>query len=169
MLRFSGILLALLAFTSMLCLSALPASAEKWMKIPGRIEFISNNGSIKSYHFTSWATNKPTFLPTVRKPDSRLAGYFLYEDDSQRRTAHVTDVKSIRLQGNGNPIVITFFDGHKDEVEVVNSFIWTISRMKDFHFMAKEREGAAEVPMSVPSEAIKRLFFWEPPQESQAQ
>jgi len=158
--HFPVVVLALVAAASA-ALAVAPACAANWVEIPGRIEFIADDGTVKHLPFRSWATNKETFVPAARGNDIRLAGYFAYTDDDQRVVIHVTEPDHFVLQGDGNPIIIVFSDKYKSrrEVEVIDTFIRAIARTEDFTFIALDEQLKREVVYDVPSASIKRLWF----------
>lgn len=159
MLRLPLLITAFAFLAASMAFDCASASAQSWVTIPGRIVFAADNGQVKSLHFSSWATNKETFVPDARGNERLLAGFFAYVADDQHVIAHVTDYESFTLHGVGNPIEIVYKDKSKEEVEVVNSFIWAIARMDMFHFMSRDERLGRDVRYSVPAESVERLFF----------
>lgn len=160
MLRVSlSTLAAVLLLAAGIILDVTPARAATWVTMQGRIVYVADNGQVKSRHFSSWATNKETFVPDARGNERLLAGFFTYVADDQHIVAHVTDYESFTLHGVGNPIDIVFKDKSKEEVEVVNSFIWAIARMDTFQFKSFDERLGRDVLYDVPAESVERLFF----------
>lgn len=146
---------------AMLTLALAPVClAETWVDIPGRIVFDGDNGSITTVSFSKWLTNKSNFVPTTEKYHQQKAGYFSYGSDDKTVVMRVDEADKFELQGDNNPILITFPGNKVREVQVNNSFIWAISRMKDFHFIAKDDDTGRDVEYNVPSESIRTLSFF---------
>lgn len=150
----------LCAALAVLVLAAAPAGAENWVNIPGRVVFDADNGQVQTLYFSSWATNKETFVPAARGYDVRLAGFFSFVNGNEHTIMHVTDAASFTLQGDLNPVIITMPDKRTMEVNVVNSFIWAIARMKEFRFVTLDPEFGVDVVYVAPSESVRRLFFY---------
>lgn len=170
MLRHLRVLFCMLFCIAVVPLLVAPVMAENWVEIPGRIEFDADDGTVKHMPFSSWATHKETFVPAARGNDIRLAGYFAFKENDQFVVMHVTEAESYTLQGDGYPIIITFKDQNRTqkEVDVVKSFIWAIARMEDFFFMARDEALGREVVTDVPSESVRRLWFYGPPPDAKA-
>ncbi len=160
MLRLLSLVAAVLFLAAGMALDCTSVSAQNWVDIPGRIGFIADNGQVKSLHFSSWTSNKETFVPNARGNEILLAGFFSYAHEDKHVVAHVTDYESYTLHGVGNPIEITFKDKSAAEVEVTNSFIWAIARMNTFRFMSRDKRLGRDVLYEVPAASVKRLFFY---------
>lgn len=158
MLRTVRLAVAVLALMALFCATAL---AESWVKIPGRILYDSDDGKVVSHYFSSWATNKDTLHMRTRGRNAGIAGYFNYVDGNKRVVGHVIEAESYHLFGDNNPIEITFHDGDRRQVEVTNNFIWAIARMDTFNFKTFDEKLGRDVLYTVPSESIKRLYFYD--------
>lgn len=152
-------IMALMAATLTLAFAS-ASLAETWVKIPGRVVYDGDDGNITSVYFSKWASNKSRFVPTSKTYDQRKAGNFSYNYDDMTVVMPVEEAQQYDLNGDKNPIVITFRDNTKLEAQVNNSFIWAIARMKEFKFISDDPETKKEIRYSVPSESIRTIYFF---------
>ncbi len=154
-----------LAFTLLLlCTFFSTATAQfdefnLWADYSGSITYISNNGSVQSRRFRSFASNKSRVLNLFGTPDPKQTGYLPCHRGDVYLVLPLTNIKEINVHGDGNPLEVTLYSGEHFVAQVNSTITHAISYTPRFVFRPADGVFKDDTTYFVESNNILRLSF----------
>lgn len=158
--------LRVLGFTFLLlctCFSTAAAQLDNfnlWADYSGSITYVSNNGTIATKRFKSFASNKSRIINLFGTPDPKQTGYMPCHRGDVYLILPLTSIKEMSVHGDGHPLEITLYSGEQFTAQVNSTVTHAISYMTRFVFRPEESAlSADELTYFVESNNILKLSF----------
>ncbi len=130
-----------------------------WADYSGSITYISDNGSTVTKRFATFASNKSRVINLFGTPDPKQTGYLPCHRGDVYLVLPLTNIKEIKVHGDGNPLEISLYSGEHFVAQVNSTITHAISYTPRFVFRPVDGFFNDDLTYFVESNNILKLSF----------